>query len=253
MTFSIIARCARTGAFGAAITTSDLAVGSRCVRLCHGKGAFLSQHRTDSRLGDMGIGLLAAGHNAENVIDAVKGSSADIGWRQLGAIDAQGGCAAFHGQRMYSIYSHSIGENCLALGNILANETVTDAMAEAFEAAPDAPLAERLMRALEAGEEAGGEILGPLRSSALRVTGEERIDAYDLRVDISDGKAISDLRSLFTAYGDRQAALRRVALEPDKVPVQRALFDASLARIRERGLTDRFAAPLHPEDWKVSP
>lgn len=253
MTFSIIARDTRTGAFGAAITTSDLAVGSRCVRLCHGKGAFLSQHRTDSRLGDLGISLLAEGRSAEEAVAEVSRSSADIGWRQLGAIDAAGRCAAFHGQRMYSIYTHSIGRDCLALGNILANENVTQAMAEAVEAVPDAPLAERLMRALEAGEVAGGEILGPLRSAALRVTGEAGIDAYDLRIDISDGRAIADLRALFTAYGDRQATLRKVALTPDDVPVQRALFDASLARIRERGLTDRFTSPLHPGDWSVAP
>ncbi|HEY0212732.1 MAG TPA: DUF1028 domain-containing protein [Paenirhodobacter sp.] len=253
MTFSIIARCETTGAFGAAITTSDLAVGSRCIRLRHGKGAFLSQHRTDSRLGDLGIDLLAQGAGAQAAVDAVVASSADIGWRQLGAMDAAGQTAVYHGARMYSIYSHSVGRDCLALGNILANEQVTDAMAQAFGQAVDQPLAERLMRALEAGQVAGGEILGPLRSAALRVSGDQGIDAYDLRVDISAGRAVDDLRDLFTAYGDRQAALRRVALAPDMVPVQRALFDASLARIRARGLTDRFPAADHPQDWTVAP
>ncbi|HEY0276445.1 MAG TPA: DUF1028 domain-containing protein [Paenirhodobacter sp.] len=252
MTFSIIARCRETGAFGAAITTSDLAVGSRCIRLSHNRGAFLSQHRTDSRLGDIGIGLLMQGETAQDAINGVASRTDDIEWRQLGAMDAQGRTAAYHGNRMYSIYTHTAGEDCLALGNILANEHVTGAMADAFGGAAGAPFAERLVRALEAGEIAGGEILGPLRSAALRVTGDEGIDAYDLRVDCSDGHAIADLRALFTAYGDRQAALRRVALRPDTVPVQRALFDASLARIRERGLTDRFSAPLHPEDWTVA-
>lgn len=182
----------------------------------------------------------------------VVASSPDIGWRQLGAMDASGTIAVFHGDRMYSIYTHSAGQDCLALGNILANENVTDAMAKAFEAQAHKPLAQRLMCALEAGEDAGGEILGPLRSSALRVTGDQGIDAYDLRVDLSDTSAVTDLRALFTAYGDRQAALRRVALTPEDVPVQQALFDASVARIRERGLTDRFTSADHPEHWNVA-
>lgn len=253
MTFSLIARCRETGAFGAAITTSDLAVGSRCIRLSHGRGAILSQHRTDSRLGDLGIGLLAAGQNAESTVAKVVASTPDIGWRQIGAMDATGAVAVHHGRRMYSIFSHAERPDCLALGNILANEHVTDAMADAFTAAEGQPLAERLMTALEAGEAAGGEILGPLRSSALRVTGDDGIDAYDLRVDLSATSAVADLRALFTAYGDRQAALRRVALSPEEVPVQRALFDASLQRIRDRGLTDRFPAADHPGEWTVTP
>lgn len=252
MTFSIIARCRETGAFGAAITTSDLAVGSRCIRLSHGKGAFLSQHRTDSRLGDLGISLLQKGADAESAVREVMASTSDIGWRQLGALDADGSTAVHHGDRMYSIYSHSSGPDCLALGNILANENVTDAMAAAFATAEGQPLAERLMQALEAGEAAGGEILGPLRSSALRVTGDEGIDAYDLRVDMAEGSAVARLRTLFTAYGDRQAALRRVALAPEDVPVQHALFEASLTRIRERGLTARFPSADHPEGWTVA-
>ena len=135
MTFSIIGRCVRTGAFGAAITTSDLAVGGRCVRLLHGKGAVLSQHRTDSRLGDLGISLLAEGKNAQDTVTEVCNSTKDIEWRQIGALDAKGRASAYHGRRMYSIYTHSIGKDCLALGNILANDGVTDAMAAAFEAA----------------------------------------------------------------------------------------------------------------------
>lgn len=253
MTFSIIARCRTTGAFGAAITTSDLAVGSRCIRLGHKRGAFLSQHRTDSRLGDLGMSLLDGGTDAASTVQAVVASSRDIGWRQLGAMDAEGRTAVHHGQRMYSIYTHSAEPDCLALGNILANENVTDAMAAAFTRAEGQPLAEKLMLALEAGENAGGEILGPLRSSALRVTGDQGIDAYDLRVDISAGSAVADLRALFTAYGDRQAALRRVALAPEEVPVQRALFDASLERIRERGLSARFPSADRPGDWTVAP
>lgn len=251
MTFSIIGRCARTGAFGAAITTSDLAVGGRCVRVSHGKGAMLSQHRTDSRLGDLGISLLAAGTSAADTISRVCASSDDIEWRQLGALDATGAAAVYHGRRMYSIYTHTIETNCLALGNILANDRVTPAMAKAFVREPTLPLGERLMQALEAGRDAGGEILGPLRSSALRVTGEHGLDALDLRIDMSERTAVEDLRALFTAYGAREQVLRKVALAPDTLPVLRSLFDASVARISELGLAARFPTDRRRDSWTL--
>ncbi|MBU2999939.1 DUF1028 domain-containing protein [Roseovarius nubinhibens] len=249
MTFSIIGRCTRTGAFGAAITTSDLAVGGRCVRLVHGKGAMLSQHRTDSRLGDLGISLLAQGKSAKDTVTEVCASSKDIEWRQIGALDAKGQTAVYHGRRMYSIYTHHTGENCLALGNILDNDQVTRAMADAFVADPDLPLGERLMRALEAGRDAGGEIIGPLRSAALRVTGEHGIDAQDLRIDISEATAVEDLRVLVDAYADRADILRQVALAPEGLPVMRSLFDASIERINELGLEARFPTARHRDRW----
>lgn len=252
MTFSIIGRCERTGAFGAAITTSDLAVGNRCVRLAHGKGAMLSQHRTDSRLGDLGIALLREGHAADDVVVQLCASSPDIEWRQIGALDSTGRASVYHGRRMYSIYTHCSGKNCLALGNILDNERVTEEMANAFLADPTLPLAERLMRGLEAGQAAGGEVAGALRSAALQVTGDHGIAEYDLRVDISDGAAVADLRALYEAYQGRESTLRAVALSPDAVPVQSALFEASIARIRELGLTARFPTEMHRDSWAVS-
>lgn len=251
MTFSIIGRCARTGAYGAAITTSDLAVGGRCVRLSHGRGAMLSQHRTDSRLGDLGISLLADGATAQDTVSRVSASSDDIEWRQLGALDSKGNAAVYHGRRMYSIYTHTIKKDCLALGNILANDHVTRDMAAAFIANPELPLGERLMQALEAGRDAGGEIVGPLRSSALRVTGEHGLDALDLRIDMSEKSAVEDLRTLFQAYSDRDETLRQVALAPDTLPVMRSLFDASVARIAELGLEARFPTERRRESWTM--
>lgn len=252
MTFSIIGHCPATGAFGAAITTSDLAVGGRCLRLAHGRGAFLSQHRTDSRLGNLGVSLLRAGAGAAVAVARVAESSPLIGWRQLGALDARGRSAAYHGGRIYSIHTHTAGRDCLALGNILDSDRVTPAMAAAFGADPGLALAERLMRALEAGRDAGGEILGPLRSAALQVTGAEDIPDCDLRIDISEGCAVADLRRLHEAYRGRADALRAVALAPDSVPVQRALFEASIRRIGELGLQDRFPTARHRDDWTVT-
>ena len=250
MTFSMIARCPESGAFGGVIGTSSLAVGNRCLRVSHRRGAFLSQHRTDARLGDEGIALLNSGLAADDAIAQVAAGSSDIEWRQLAALDARGRAAAYHGRRMYSIYTHSIGKDCVAIGNILANDRVTDAMVAAFEDGSDAPLEERLLRALEAGRDAGGEILDPLRSAALRVTASHGIDRCDLRVDVAE-EAAAALRALLVAYGDQEELLRRVALEPDSVAVSRRLFEASIRRIAELGLDERFPTGRWRGNWTL--
>ena len=251
MTFSIIAKCGESGAFGAAVTTSNLAVGTRCVRLAHGVGAFLSQHRTDPRLGDVGIGHLKDGLDAKAAIARTAASSTDIEWRQLAALDAAGRGAAYHGKQIYSIYSHAMAEGCLAVGNILANEHVTRGMIEAFTRAADHAFAERLLIALEAGRDAGGEIIGPLRSASLRITGEEGIEHCDLRIDHAETDAVSELRALYDAYRPQGELLRTLALAPGGVPVSRALFDASVERIKELGLTERFPSESQPGRWDV--
>ena len=250
MTYSIIARCPDTGAFGGAIGTSALAVGNRCLRVLHGKGAFLSQHRTDARLGDRGIAALAEGATAAEAMAGVVTGEPGIEWRQLAALDAAGRTAVHHGNRMYSIYTDSVGAGCIAIGNILANDRVTGAMVAAFEASAGERLEERLLRALEAGRDAGGEILEPLHSAALRVTSPHGIDRCDLRVD-SAGEAVAALRGLLAAYGDQEEILRRVALEPDGVPVARSLFEASIARIAELGLEDRFPTARDRGAWTL--
>jgi uncharacterized Ntn-hydrolase superfamily protein len=250
MTFSMIARCPETGAFGGIIGTSSVAVGNRCLRVSHRHGAFLSQHRTDARLGDTGITLLEKGFSADEAIAQVATGAPDIEWRQLAALDAQGRVAVYHGRRMYSIYTHSVGKDCVAIGNILDNDGVTDAMVAAFEAASGATLEERLLRGLEAGRDAGGEILEPLHSAAIRVTASHGIDRCDLRVDYAE-EAASALRALLVAYGDQEDILRRVALEPDSVPVQRTLFEASIRRIVELGLEERFPTARRRESWTL--
>ncbi|MCG8691551.1 MAG: DUF1028 domain-containing protein [Minwuiales bacterium] len=250
MTYSMIARCTETGAFGGAIGTSAMAVGNRCLRVSHGKGAFLSQHRTDPRLGDKGIALLDDGASAEEAVARVVEGTPDIEWRQLAALDAAGRAAVHHGGRMYSIYTHSVGRDCVAVGNILANDRVTHAMVAAYEAASGAPLEDRLLQGLEAGRDAGGEILEPVHSAALRVSALDGIDRCDLRIDLAE-EAVAALRALYVAHGDQEAVLRRVALEPESVPVMRALFERSIERISELGLDERFPTAQRRESWTL--
>ena len=112
MTFSIIGYCTKTGAVGGSVCTSNMAVGGRCIRLAHGQGAFLSQYRTDPRLGDVGLAILKGGGDAKEALQAVVDSGAELDWRQLDAIDRHGNFDIYHSKEFYSVYNHSAGRNC---------------------------------------------------------------------------------------------------------------------------------------------
>jgi len=250
MTYSMIGRCAETGAFGGIVGTSSLAVGARCLQVGHGVGAVLSQHRTDPRLAEAGLRRLEAGDDAKTALAAVVESAPGREWRQIAVLDGNGGAAAFHGRMLYSIHSEAIGADCIAIGNILDNPDVTRAMADRFVALADAPLEARLMASLKAGREAGGEILEPLHSAALTVSGPDGVPRLDLRVDIAE-EAVAALADLLAAYGDQADSLRQVALDPDAVPVSRAMFEASVDRIKALGLEDRFPTARRQDDWTL--
>src|SRR6266436_10422208 len=151
MTFSVVGMCRQTGMFGAAVTTSSIGVGSRCPFARAGVGAV---------------------HSARQVMGALAQDNPTIGWRQLAIIDTQGETAYYHGDRIHSIHAAAQGNAVCAIGNILRSEDVPQAMVEAFGQEPEAHLAERLLRALDAGLEAGGE-LKQVQSAALVVVHEQ--------------------------------------------------------------------------------
>jgi len=217
MTFSLIGRCARTGQFGAAATTSSLAVGARVQAVAPRLGAVLTQHRTDPRLGPRGLGLLRSGCTAAQTVAALVASTPDHGWRQLAAIDAAGRTAHFHGARVKPEHGAAHGPDVVAIGNILSRAKVPDAMAAAFAASPDLPLAERLLRGLEAGEEAGGEH-GEVTSASLLVFGDHDFALVDLRVD-EDPAPIPRLRRLWEKYAPLVDSYVARVLTPDDAPV----------------------------------
>jgi len=217
MTFSLIGRCARTGQFGAAATTSSLAVGARVPFVAAGVGAVLTQHRTDPRLGPRGLGLLRSGCSAAETVAALVASTPDHGWRQLAAIDAEGRTAHFHGSRVKPEHGAAHGPDVVAIGNILSNARVPDAMVAAFAASPDLPLAERLLRGLEAGEGAGGEH-GDVTSASLMVFGDHDFALVDLRVD-EDPAPLPRLRRLWEKYAPLVDSYVKRVLTPDDAPM----------------------------------
>lgn len=216
MTYSLLGRCGRTGQFGAAVTTSSIAVGSRVPHVAPRIGGVLTQHRTDPRLGPRGLELLRGGCSAEEVIAALVASTPDHNWRQLAVMDGQGRTAHFHGANVKPALSAVHAQDCIALGNILAHDRVPAAMAAAFTASADQPLAERLVRAMEAGEAAGGEGK-PVISAALLVMGSQVFPLVDLRVDLAPD-AITALRALWDAYGPSVEEFVTRAVNPDGAP-----------------------------------
>jgi uncharacterized Ntn-hydrolase superfamily protein len=216
MTYSILGRCARTGQFGAAVTTSSIAVGSRVPHVAPGIGGVLTQHRTDPRLGPRGLELLRSGCSAEETLAALVASTPHHKWRQLAVLDAQGRSAHFHGAAVKPALNAVHVPDCVALGNILANDRIPAAMAASFLDSADQPLAERLVRAMEAGEATGGEGK-PVISASLVVMEKEIFPMVDLRVDLAPD-AITALRTLWDAYAPSVREFVTRAVDPDAAP-----------------------------------
>jgi len=216
MTFSLVGMCRRTGMFGAAVTTSNMNVGTRCPFARAGVGAVLTQHRTDNRLGPKGLALLEDGKSAPEVIDALVADNPTIGWRQLAVVDRDGDTGFHHGDRITSIHAAAEGDGCCAIGNVIRNEDIPQKMVDAFEGSADAHLAERLLRALEAGLAAGSEFK-QIKSAALLVVHEEPFPLVDLRVEF-DRAPLAELRFLWEAYQPQMERFVIQVVDPDSLP-----------------------------------
>jgi uncharacterized Ntn-hydrolase superfamily protein len=215
MTYSITARCERSGAFGIAITSSSICVASRCAWVSP-LGTVVTQNITDPALGPAGLALLRQGLGAGAVLDQLLAGTPEPEWRQVGVVDRYGRTAQHSGARALAKAALAAGEGCLALGNLLAEPEVPRRMICAFAEAADAPLPERLLRALEAGLEAGGEA-GDEHSAGLHVAASYDWPVVDLRVDWHDDP-LPELRRLWQLYAPQRAAYEIRARAPGAAP-----------------------------------
>ncbi len=197
-TFTILARCPRTGAFGIATSTRSLAVGTRVPHVRPRLGAVAIMASADPRLGYLALRLLEMGHKAAKVIDELVSTDPFAEYRQLAVIDADNNAAARTGANNRDWAGHRIEEGFIALGNVLVGPEVVDAMAEAFAANAEDDLEDRLMTALEAGRDAGGQH-GGQRSAAIVVYDQHPFAHLDLRVDIHD-EPVAELRRVFDGF-----------------------------------------------------
>jgi len=213
----MVGRCPLRNQFGIAITTSSIAVGSRCPWVRAGIGAVVTQNVTDPRLGNEILGLLAEGFSAKAAIQRLTDGCAHSEHRQLTAIDSQGRTAHFTGAKTLGTNAVAEGKNCIAAGNLLSDVGVVRAMVASFEADADKFIADHLLAALRAGLEAGGEV-GPVRSASLLVAGEQSWPLVDLRVDWHDADPIGQLARLWKDYEPQMDDYVIRALDPDSAP-----------------------------------
>jgi uncharacterized Ntn-hydrolase superfamily protein len=216
MTFSLTARCPDTGMFGIVISSSSPAVAARCVHLRAKAGAVASQNITDPALGQIGLDLLARGLSASEVRDAVVASTPFIAYRQLALVDAVGRVAFHSGSNTLGIHAIYPGDGVIAAGNLLANDQVPAAMVQNYQATAGKPFATRLVAALQAGLDQGGEA-GPVRSAGLCVVRDVSWPIVDLRVDWSD-RPIAALEEAWTCYEPQVEDYVRRASNPSEAP-----------------------------------
>lgn len=202
-TFKKEGSCAKTGMLGIGLTSSPLAVTSRCPFIKTNVGAVSSQAFPHPGLGPLALHLLEIGYSPEKVIAELRASDRWCAYRQFGIVDNNGVSAAFTGSDNKDWKGHRNGPNYVAMGNHLTGPAVVEAIEAAWLASEDEILEERLLRALEAGKAAGGEKGGHL-SAGLIVHGRRSFPRTDLRVDRHFGSpgtdAVNGLRALFDEY-----------------------------------------------------
>jgi uncharacterized Ntn-hydrolase superfamily protein len=181
-TFSVSARCARTGMLGVAVATAVPAVGGICSFVKPGVGAIATQSWVNPYLGIDGLKLLEAGLTAEEALNKLIGADPGHDDRQLGIVDARGGAAAYTGSRCVEWAGHFVGDGFSVQGNMLVNAATIEKMSAAARETADVNLPERLMTVLEAGQAAGGDKRGK-QSAALKVFYVEEFPWMDVRVD----------------------------------------------------------------------
>jgi uncharacterized Ntn-hydrolase superfamily protein len=215
-TFSIIGRCERTGMFGVAISTGEIAVGSRCVHVAPNAGAVISQAASNPRLGHLGLTLLRQGYPAPRVVEELATTDLFVERRQLGCVDVSGLSAGRTGSANRHWAGHRAARGVVAAANAVTGAGVVDGMFETFATGAALPLWERLLQALEAGQRAGGEPTGE-KSAGLYVVDQEPYALVDLRVDLHS-EPVAELRRLANEYFPLITYYRLRPLDPNVPP-----------------------------------
>lgn len=236
-TYSIVARDEATGQLGVAVQSHWFSVGSNVSWAEAGVGAVATQSFIDPSYGKLGLDLMRAGRSAPEALRGLLAADEGRDVRQVAMIDTQGRVDAWTGAKDIEAAGHIVGRNYSVQANLMLNDSVWPAMAQAFERS-SGDLAERMLAALEAAQAAGGDIRGRQSAALVVVSGtasgqpwNDRL--FDLRVDDSP-EPLVELRRLVKlqrAYlhmnagdlaveaGDNEGALREYgaaqALFPD--------------------------------------
>ena len=243
MTYSILVHDAEQGLFGLAVASKFFAVGALCPWSGGPHGAAMSQALPNPELGHRAMGLLAEGHRAGNIVEMLQGMDKGIDQRQFHVIDAHGGGAAHTGKNCVDWCGHKTAPSVSVAGNMLAGAGVVNDTLLCWQDRTDLPVVERLIAAMQAGEDAGGDKRGK-QSIALRIQGPEVFPRLDLRVD-DHPDPIPELRRLYSVAQERfipfSASMPR-ADRPHGI-LERAVIDAIIERDAGKPLTADIAVP----------
>ncbi|KIC15448.1 MULTISPECIES: DUF1028 domain-containing protein [unclassified Leisingera] len=216
MTFSLVARCAETGMFGVAISSSSPAVAARCSFARAGVGAAASQNVTDPSLGPLALDLMEQGMSAAEAVAEVQRRGRFIEYRQVLAVDKSGDTAIHSGPNSLGIWTQAEGQDVASGGNLLANDGVCQAIVDGF-AASTGHLGDRLIAAMRAGLAAGGEA-GPVHSAGMKLVDKVSWPVADLRCDWTGDCPIENIAAAWDIYKPQLDAYVQRALDPREAP-----------------------------------
>lgn len=231
MTYSIIGRCARTGRLGLGITTFSLAVGGRCEGVAANVGVCKTQAFPNRTNDPLGIKLMAMGMLPARVMQVLAENDPEHEFRQIGIMDRDGRAVAHTGPGCRGWAGHAFGPDCVAFGNGLVGAPVVDALIAGFGHDPAAVLEYRLMQALEAGRDAGGQGTAerhkPERSAAIKVVDRLDYPDIDVRVDVHP-TAVAELRRVLEEFKAYEVFYRERGRNPSQAVPQ----DVFVARLQ---------------------
>jgi len=187
-TFSIVARDTATGQMAIGVQSHWFSVGTIVSWGRSGVGVVATQSFVNPAYGPKGLDLMSGGKSAEEALQLLVEADRGRDYRQVAFLDSRGSVSAFTGKSCITFASHAIGDNYSVQANMMLNEDVVPAMSKAFLDHAGLPLAERVLKVLQAAQAAGGDIRGK-QSAALIVVGPDPVEEVwsdhlvDLRVD----------------------------------------------------------------------
>ena len=229
-TYSIVARDAKTGEIAVGVQSHWFSVGTVVPWAKAGVGAIATQSFVNTEYGRKGIPLLAKGVSPEEVFKTIAKTDEGKTFRQVGIIDAKGRTFAHTGEKNVKFANHITGENFSVQANMMKNEKVVPAMAKAFKKYAELPLAERIIKVLEAAQNAGGDIRGKQSAALIVVSGERneienQPHQIDLRVDDHQNPVQELSRLLLVKRGYELMNQADVAIERNQVEKALSLYN----------------------------
>lgn len=231
-TYSIVAYDFAAGELGVAVQSRYFSVGSVVPWAEAGVGAIATQSFVNVSYGPRGLELLRKGLTAKEVVEKLVGEDEGREFRQLGVVDARGNAASYTGSKCLEWAGGKTGKGYAVQGNILANKNVVEAMAEAYKSTKGS-LAERLVAALDAGENAGGDARGRQSAALLVVKKDAGRGGYgdrfiDLRVEdhpdpVNELKRLLKLHCVYYLIDEAEAKFTKGVFEEAVADITEAL------------------------------